>query len=403
MSQFTAGLPPRYDALAPEVVLDPYPTYRRLREAGPLCRVGPGSWGVTRHADVSALMRDPRLSHDFPEEYLDLSINSGPSADMMRRVLTRYEPPEHTRLRKLIGGAFSPTLVRRLSAELPPIVDGLLDAALERGEFDAVTDFALPLTVSVIATFIGLPVRDVSEIPRATEFGRAAAPFMMVEEGGASAIDDAVTGLRELISARLDVPDRAVGDDLISRMVAARDGGDRLTRQEIVDNAVLTFFAGFETSLCLIGTGCAALLEHHDQLALLRADRSLIPRAIEEFLRFEAPIQGSPRVAIDNVEVGGRTIRKGRIVLLMLGSANRDETVFADPDRLDVTRNPNPHVAFGGGPHFCLGSSLSRAEAAVVFDRLLARCGRMEAAGEAVREPSSSFRSWASVPVSVGR
>jgi cytochrome P450 len=283
-------------------------------------------------------------------------------------------------------------------------VDRVLEPALARGRFDLVNDFAVPLTISVIARFIGLPPDDVAAVPRASELGLAPAPFFLPDDEGASAGDRAVTWLRERVAVELDrisAGGRADHDTLIASMAVASEGGDRLSRAEIVDNAVLTFFAGFETSICLVSTGVAALLEYPDQLALLRADRSLIGHAVEEFLRYDTPIQSSPRVLTDAVEIGGRTLRAGRVVLLMLGSANHDDRVFATPDRLDVRRHPNPHVSFGGGPHFCFGAALSRVEAACVFGRLLDRCASLEAAAPAVRAPSASFRSWASIPVAI--
>jgi cytochrome P450 len=191
------------------------------------------------------------------------------------------------------------------------------------------------------------------------------------------------------------------GDDLLSRMLDPGDGGDRLSEEEVVDNVVFLFFAGFETTTSMIATGCAALLDHPDELARLREDRSLVSSAVEEFLRWDAPIQSRLRLVLDPIEVHGRTIRPGRALLLLLGSANHDERVFPDAGRLDVGRTPNPHVSFGGGFHHCLGAALARAEGVVVFERLLARFGRLEPGGQAARETESPFRTFSRIPIAV--
>jgi cytochrome P450 len=210
-----------------------------------------------------------------------------------------------------------------------------------------------------------------------------------------------VIWLQEYIGALLHERRGCPGEDLLSRMLTARHGADALTIDEIVDNAVFLFFAGFETTTNLISTGCEALLEHGEQLRLLRTSPELVPGAIEEFLRYDAPVQVKGRVVRAELEVGGRSIRAGRVLMLLLGSANRDPDEFVDPDRLDVTRRPNRHLAFGGGIHRCLGAALARAEGAVLFDRLVRRTRRFEPAGPAVRRLSASFRAHESVPIAV--
>lgn len=401
MTSTETGLPARYDALDPSVIDDPYPTYARLRSAGPLCRMGPGSWGITRHADVAGLLRDPRLSHHFSAEHYQASVGVGPTSDLLQHVMSRFDPPEHTRLRNLIGKAFSPAMVWSLRGHIRQLVDDLLAPARDRGGFDVVSDLALPLTVTVTRTLLSMPTDDWEKLPRASDLGRASAPFFFPDPEGAKAADAAVVWLRGYLDELVRERRRRPGDDLLSRMLAAEQDGDRLRHEEIVDNTVLTFFAGFETSVGLISTACATLLRYPDQLARLRADRTLIRSAVEEVLRYDTGIQSAPRLVRDPITLGGRTIRPGRVLVLMLGSANHDEAVFPEPTRFDVGRQPNPHVAFGGGIHYCLGAALSRLEGAIVIEGLLDHFAGMEEAGPAVRQPSASFRAYQSVPVAV--
>lgn len=402
MAQSAAGLLPRYDAVAPDVVADPYPTFAKLRAAGPLCRIGPGSYGVVRHAEVAALQKDPRLSHSFPREFYKLSVGDGPTSEWLPRLMAGQDPPEHTRLRRLVAVAFRPFVIRNLRSRIEELVDGYTAQALERGSFDAVKDLAFPLTTTLLCEMIGIPSERWPDMPQATDLGLAFTGRVFGAPGaGAHAADVALEWMRDLIRELIELRRREPAQDLLSDMLAAEADGDRLTHEEIVDNTLMTFGAGFETSIGMIATGYNELLNHPDQLELLRRDPGLVPSAVEEFLRYDAPIQAGVRRVLAPIEVGGRTLRPGRVVVLLIGAANRDERVFADPDRLDVTRDPNPHTSFGGGWHLCLGAALSRLEGEIVFGRLLERFKVLEPNGPAVRRPSPNFRTLDSVPVRV--
>ncbi|WP_344084807.1 cytochrome P450 [Luedemannella helvata] len=395
-------LPPRFAHDDPTVVVDPYPHYAQLRAAGQLCRFGPGQWGVTRHADVSALLRDRRLAHGFPEEYRRFAIGDGPATEFFGGISIVRDPPEHTRLRALMSKAFSPALVRRLSDHLTGIVDELLEPALDTGILDAATDLAYPLPVTVVCELLGVPTADRDIVrPRAADLARGWSTE--VAEADRPHVHAAVVWLREYLGALLEERRHRPGDDLLSRMLAAGSGEDSLSQQEIVDNAVFLFFAGFETTRNMIGTGCAALLRHPNQLARLRAEPGLAASAVEEFLRYDAPVQGAGRMVLSPIEIGGHTVRAGRVLVLLLGSANHDESVFERADRLDVGRSPNPHVSFGGGTHFCLGAALAREEGRVAFERLLHHFATIEPAGEPVRRltASGNIRAYDSVPMQV--
>ncbi|HEU4421193.1 MAG TPA: cytochrome P450, partial [Pilimelia sp.] len=379
----TVTLPPRFDALDPAVIEDPYPTYARLREAGPLCRFGPGGWGVTRYADVVALQRDPRLGSEFPEDYHDMSVGPGPASAFFQRIMLYRDPPEHLRLRRLMGKAFSPATVRRLRGHIEFLADQLLDPVLERGRMDVTTDLAYPLPVLVICRMMGIPPQARDDVrQRAMDLGRAFTAIVPPE--GRAAAHEAVDWLRGYLGELLEERRRHPSDDLLTALLSAEEEGDTLTHDEIVDNTVFAFFAGFETTVHLITTGFAALLRFPDEARRLYADPSLVPTAVEEFLRYDAPIQGTARLVREPIEIGGRTIRPGRVVVLMIGSANHDEREFTDPDRLDVGRSPNPHLTFGGGSHLCLGAFLARMEGEVLFDRVVRRLGAIEADGEPV-------------------
>lgn len=404
---------PRLDALDPEVLDDPYPTYARLRAAGPLCRIPPASLGVTRHAEVSALLRDRRLGNEFPEENPAFAVDDQDAGRAFRRIIPVRDAEDHSRLHRLIVAAFSPGTARRHAGRIRAVVDECLEPASRTGRFDAVADLAFPVALTVVCELMGLPADGRQDIwARAGALGKAFTPFLAGPDRPAS--DEALAWLRGYVADTLRERREAPTGDLISRMLAAQESerseasggsaaadGDTGSDEEIVDNVAFLCFTGFETTMNMVSTGCLGLARAPDQLRRLRADRSLVATAVEEFVRLDAPIQYTARVTREPVTIGGRTVRAGRSVLLLLGSANHDERVFRDPAHLDVGRTPNPHVGFGGGVRGCLGAALARVEGAVIFDALLDRVSGMEPAGPPVREPSPLFRTWAGVPLAV--
>ncbi|HTB49621.1 MAG TPA: cytochrome P450 [Solirubrobacteraceae bacterium] len=392
-------LPARFDASDPAVLEDPYPRYAELRREGPLARGGPGTWLVTRYKEVAALLGDGRLGNAFPPAYHVASLGRGPASEFFRRIVFYRDPPVHTRLRRLMAASFTPRLVEKLRELIRDRVDVMLDAALEAGRFDVIGDLAYPLAFSSICLLIGIPSDDRDEVrPRAACLARGFSAGMTDEQRHAT--DESTVWLQIYIERLLLERRRCPRDDLLSRMLGAEAGEDRLTHEEIVDNCVFLFWAGFETVLSLIGTGCAALLRFPQEFARLRADPSLVGSAIEEFLRFDAPIQGTSRIIRQELEIGGRRLRPGRVLVLLLGSANHDERVFVEPGRLDVGRRPNHHLSFGGGPHRCLGNVLARIEATVVFEQLARRFTAFEPAGEPERQTATAWmRFHAKIPV----
>jgi cytochrome P450 len=278
------------------------------------------------------------------------------------------------------------------------LVDDLLTVALERGEIDAVADLALPFPMMVICELLGVPPQERAEMwPHAADLVRAFSDVAFLSDKDVSEAVDALRWLRAYLRELLER--RPDGDGLLARMAATEHDGQRLTAAEIVDNAITVFYAGFETSMGMVSNGIVTLLNNPGELARLRAQPGLVPSAVEEMLRYEAPIQVTMRSPTEAMDVAGQVIRPGRVLFLLIGSANRDEATFAGPDRFDVGRTPNPHLSFGAGVYHCLGAALARAEGVAVFDRLLARVAHFELAGEPVRRPRFNFRTYDRVPL----
>jgi cytochrome P450 len=388
--------PPRFDVLDPAMLADPYPAYARLRAAGPLGRGGPGQWVVARYDDVNALLREPRLTKNLPEIYYQVSVGGDPA---LAEFLASMNLGRRNRLAsRLLAKSFSPGLVRELGPRMVSLVDGFLAPGLDGVELDVVTGLALPFPLMVICELLGIPPAERDEVwPRVAELVGAFSDVAFAENKDVTAASDALHWLRAYLEELL----RQRPPGLLTRLHEAEEDGERLTPQEIVDNAITVFYAGFETSMGLVANGVVALLDHQPELARLRSDHSLVPAAVEEILRFEAPIQVTMRAALEPIEVAGRTVRAGRVLMLLLGSANRDPSRFDDPDRLDVTRTPNPHLSFGSGIYHCLGTVLARAEGAVVFSRLLSRTKDFGLTGDPVRRPRFNFRTFDRVPITL--
>jgi cytochrome P450 len=385
----------RYDAAQAAEMDDPYPWYAQLRAAGPVVPGGPGTWAVTRHADVVALLRDNRLGHQFPDAVYRLSGEPDGLADFFRATVLNRDPPSHTVLRRVMARALSPRLVDALRPRVTALVAELFNGMADAGTADVVAGLAYPLPVTVAAELLGVPVRDRDKVrPHAMALGRAFGAGLPTTKDRGAAVR-AVEWLRRYVG---DLLREAPAGGALAQILA---GASALPRAELIDNIIFLFFAGFDTTTNLISTGCAALLEHPDALDRLRSRPALVPSAVEELLRYDAPIQATTRVTREPVTVGGRQIRKDRLVVLLLGSANRDERQFPDPDRLDLARSPNPHLGFSSGTHHCLGAMLARMEGAAVLHHVARNLADFAAAGPAVRRAHMSFRGYERLPVRV--
>jgi hypothetical protein len=369
----------QYNPLTPEIRANPYPLYRQLREQDPIhWSELMASWVLTRYDDVVAVLRDPRFStarrrtgNRFTEQLLEMQEQMGPIGQAT--TMLRADPPEHTRLRSLVSKAFTPRAVEAMRPHIQQIVDELLDAVEGSDRFDLIRDLAYPLPVIVIAEMLGVPPEHRDRFKRwsddivATLGGPMLSPELFQQAAASSR--EMTDYFRGVIEVRRKKPE----DDLLSALIAAEEQGEMLSEQELLATCVLLLVAGNETTTNLIGNGMIALLQHPDQLEKLRDDPSLAESAVEEFLRYDGPVQATGRTATEDIEVGGTVIKEGQVAFTLLGAANRDPDQFPNPDALDITRQDNRHVAFGHGIHFCLGAPLARVEAQIAFQTLLRR------------------------------
>ncbi|WP_454199409.1 cytochrome P450 [Nocardia sp. Marseille-Q1738] len=368
--------------LDPAVRADPYPLLARLRESGPF-RIGTAPVVVlTRYDDCAAMLRDPRASVDRSLARLQLGsmpIYDGTREDGAAQAKPSFlflDPPDHTRLRRLVSKAFTPRVVRRLEPRIAEIVDDLLDQRAHAGTFDAVDHLAYPLPVTVICELLGVPLEDEARLSNWSALlsrtldptSRAAPQFRADPAEIQRAGIELHAYFEELTERRRHTP----GQDLLSELIAAEDAGDVLTHAELISTCALLLVAGHETTVNLIANATLALLRRPHELAALRADPGRGPGVVEETLRFDPPVQLIPRIAADDLTIGGMDIQRGDLVVLLIAAAHRDPAVFADPDRFDPARD-NRHLAFGLGAHFCVGAPLARLEARVALTRFAQR------------------------------
>jgi len=403
-----AAAPPiLFNPFDPSFRSDPYGVYNRLREEEPVHQSPLGFFVLTRYEDCANILRDPRSSNDFmnstaaveeaAKQGLDLeqvaSEGTGPFLFM--------DPPDHTRLRGLVSKAFTPRVVEGLRPRAQQIVDRLLDAAVARGDIDVIADLAYPLPVTIISEMLGVPAEDHEVFQGwSREMARSLDPdFVLPPEvvlRRQKAREEFAEYFRALIARRRG----DLRDDLVSALIAVEDGGETLSEDELLATCILLLIAGHETTVNLIGNGMLALLRHPDQMALLRDDPSLIKTAVEELLRFDPPVQLTGRTAKEDIPLSEGVLPKGQQAILLLGAANRDPRQFTDPDRLDVTRAENRHLAFGMGIHFCLGAPLARIEGQIAIGEMVRRLGSPElAVAEPEYKENITLRGLASLPV----
>lgn len=389
-----------YDPYAPSFHDDPYPTWAALRESEPMHRTAIGTYVLTRHAEVFALLRDRRLGRDIPPDLVRMAAGEAEMAEFFANNLLNKEAPDHTRVRKLMVLPFTPKLIKDLRASVDRLVDELLDATDDK-DIDVVRDLGGVLPVLVICELLGLPPEDREQVrPWAVALANASTVFP--PEDVRLAADTAVREFKAYFEGMIPKV-RAQGHGLLAALADAEADGDRLSHEELIVNAILLFFAGFETTTNLIGNGMLALLGAPDEMQRLRDDPALLPTAVDELLRYDSPLQSSLRITHEEVEVPSGRIKANRVIELSLAAANRDPRAFTHPDRVDVGRAQNPHVAFGSGVHFCLGAHLARLEGEAAFGGLLRRYASIEQAGEPVRKASPSIRGLDSLPVRVHR
>ncbi|MGW2029611.1 cytochrome P450 [Streptomyces argyrophylli] len=388
-----------FDPWDPAFVADPYPAYAQLRARGRVIRYEPtDQWLVPHHADVSALLRDRRLGRTYQHRFSHEEFGRTPPPPehepfhtLNDHGMLDLEPPDHTRIRRLVSKAFTPRTVERLRPYVEGLANDLVAALAANGGGDLLTDVAEPLPVAVIAEMLGIPEAERGQLRPWSADICGMYELNPSEETAARAVRASVEFsdcLRELIAARRQEP----GEDLISGLIAAHDEGDRLTEQEMISTAVLLLNAGHEATVNATVNGWWALLRNPDQLAALRADHSLVPAAIEELMRYDTPLQLFERWVLDDIEIDGTTIPRGSEIAMLFGSANHDPAVFTDPARLDLARKDNPHISFSAGIHYCIGAPLARMELAASMTALLRQAPTLALAEEPKRKPNFVIR-----------
>jgi cytochrome P450 len=385
---------------------DPYPAYRRWRQQAPVAALAPGFLVLTGHNASSDVLRDPRFGHLDPAEMTESPLGAppappGPGESRLRSFLM-LNPPDHTRLRRLVSRAFTPRMIDRLAPRIEEITAGLVADAVAAGTTDLLSALAAPLPVVVISELLGVPTADRDRFEGWSHaMARGLDPdFLLapeVREAQERARLEFGDYFRHLAARRRVEP----GEDLLSALVAVTDAGDTLTEDELVVTCTLLLIAGHETTTNLIGNGVLALLRHPEQRDALVADPGLVDGAIEEMLRYDSPVQLTARSALQDTEVAGLPAPAGSTVLIMIGAANRDPAAHDDAEAFDITRPPTRHLAFGQGIHFCLGSPLARLEGRLALRELVARAPRMRLAGEPVWKENVTLRGLSTLPVAL--
>jgi cytochrome P450 len=401
--------PPRFDPFAPGFTDDPYPQYTALRAAAPVYQHPMGFWLLTGYEDVAWLLRagmsveDRNVAEGAFRELRDQLYGDGYDAERATGLsMLDRDPPDHTRLRRLVSKAFTPRAVQALTPRITELVDGMLDAARDAGQVDLVDALAFPLPFAVIAEMLGTPPADHARIRQLTgTLVRSLEP--VADPAMVAAIAEADAELTAIAAEMIAWKRANPADDLLTALVNAEDDGDVLDDDELIAQTLLLYIAGHETTVNLIAGGTLALLRHPAQLAALREDPALAGNGVEELLRYDSPVQATRRVTLEPVTFGGVTIPAGAFVLASLASANRDERFWgADAAALRLDReNARQHVSFGAGPHHCLGASLARLEAAIALGRMTARFPGLALDGEVTWNGRINLRGPAHLPVAL--
>jgi cytochrome P450 len=384
--------------VTPEGQADPYPWYARMRAEARVSRTAFGPYVVNGYEECQAVLRDPRLGRGIGIEDTSTGIFGGGGTrrdeflELSQHNMLLSDPPDHTRLRRLVSRSFTPTQVERLRPAVHILVDRLLDSLAEKGDVEFMADFALPLPMAVIGELVGVPDADrVGLQPHVRAAAKGIEPALDAEETEAAI--EAIVTLGEYFGGLMEERRLHPRDDLLSSLVAARENDDRLTDEEVASTAILLFAAGFETTTNLLGNGLLALLTHPEQMADWRAHPDIASSAVEELLRFDSPVQFNLRTALEPADLVGEPIARGDRIVVLQGAANRDPARFERPDDLDLRREGNAPLSFGWGIHHCIGAALARMEGEIALAALLDRFPTMELTGGEPRwRPSFTLR-----------
>jgi pimeloyl-[acyl-carrier protein] synthase len=393
--------------LEPEVLANPYPLYHKLRSEDPVhWDRFLHTWVVTRYPDVLNVLHSFSADRTPTPEQLTAMGLSGlnPIAKVMVKQMLFMDAPAHTRLRGLASAAFTPRRVEVLREHIQEIADDLLDRVEARGHMDVIADFAAPMPAIVTAEMLGVPTEDHVNLKKwSTDFAEMLGNFQHNPDRIPRVLES-TNNLTDYFQAAIDKMREHPREGLIHSFMTAEIDGDRLTDEEIVANCIVTMVGGQETTTNLIGNGLLTLMRNPEQLARLRDDRSLIPSAVEELLRYESPSQHTGRLAREDVQIGGKEIRKGQAVMAIMAAANRDPERFPDPDQLILDRSDNKHLAFGWSSHFCFGAPLARMEGQIAFETLLRRLPNLELVPEPLNwRNNSGLRGLMALPVNFSK
>jgi pimeloyl-[acyl-carrier protein] synthase len=376
----------QYNISSPEAIANPYPIYHRLRSEAPVhwSDILGGAWLLTRYSDCVSAMRDPRLVEVYGKAIWMLGLDL----------------PEHNRFRALVHKAFTPSVVEAMRLHIQTLVNELIDSVQVAGRMDVIRDIAYPLPAIVIAELLGVLPQDRDHFKKCSDdlamFLGCAHPTPDTTARTQQSVLELADYLRNVVRQRRQYPH----NDLITNLIGVEVEGDALSEGEVLGTCVFLIFAGHETTTNLIGNGLLALLRHPDQLEKLKDEPSLISTAVEELLRYDGPLQWASRIVEEDFELHGKQIRKRQRLLLIWGAANRDPVQFPNPDRLDINRQPNQHLAFGGGSHFCLGAALARIEGQIAINTILRRLPALQLETETLQwHDHSAFRGLKSLPV----
>ena len=392
-----------YHLLDPDVLADPYPLYRKLRMEDPV-HWDPylHAWVVTSYAEAAEVLhRFSAQVTSTPEKLAALGMDElGPIAHVMVRQMLFLDPPQHSRVRRLASAAFTPRRVERLRDHIEQITDSLIDAAIARGRMEVMADLADPLPAIITAEMLGVPTEDHRRLKAwSQDFAEMLGNFQH-NPGRAARVAESLQEMTTYFQSAVRRQATQPTEGLVNALTMAEVDGDRLTEDEVVANIIITLVGGQETTPNLIGNGLLTLLRHPEEMDRLRRNPALIPGAVEELLRYESPSQHTARLARDDVELGGRLIKRGQVVIAVMGAANRDPDRFPDPDRLDIERADNRHLAFGWAGHFCFGAPLARIEGQVAFSALLRRLPGLRLATDAIAWRSNlGLRGLTALPV----
>lgn len=390
-----------------ELIRNPYPLYDQIREQGNIVwsSASEKRWIVVGYHAAFTLLSDGRFGVEAPEESLKPydQLRHSPHHQDLFTGLTKFmlaqDPPQHTRVRKLVNKAFTRAEIEGMSTRITEIIDTLLDRVIAAGKMDLIADFAFPLPITLICGILGFPVADRDQLKHWSEEVQLAAEPVLIADSidrGGKAAREMFDYFRSQIQSRRQKPQ----EDLLSALVQAEEDGDTLSLDELLANLLLLVIAGHETTVNLIGNGMLALIQNPNEMKKLRNNPNLTPSSVEEFLRYQSPLQVTERYVKEDAELEGQHLKKGDRVSVVLGAANRDHRQFENPHTLDIERQPNKHLAFGQGIHFCVGAPLARFEGKLAFEALLSRLPNISLATEEVEyKPITGFRGLSSLPI----